>query len=117
MENKNKIIICVALFVVFIIVISSGLFKTSRHAPKTISQDEAYVASQALVKKQLKSPASAKFPPISQATIMKVKDSVYWVSAYVDAQNSFGALIRQEYSGTIAFEPTGLVTSNDLTIQ
>ncbi len=59
----------------------------------------AYVASQEFVKKLLKSPATADFPSITdnEVTINYQGDCRLKVFAYVDSQNSFGALIRSGY--------------------
>lgn len=52
---------------------------------------------QVKVKEELKAPASAKFPSCNRASIRKVAEGVYAVKSYVDAQNSFGAMIRTGY--------------------
>ena len=59
-----------------------------------------YYYSQQLVKEQLKSPKSAEFPRYSEKFVTRNGDTVT-VSAYVDAQNSFGATIRENYIATI----------------
>ncbi len=59
-----------------------------------------YFYSQDLVKKQLKSPKSADFPWYSDSFIKDKGDTIL-VSAYVDADNSFGANIRTNYIASI----------------
>lgn len=50
------------------------------------------------VKKQLKSPSTAKFPLVYHSgDIMEIEQGVFTVNSYVDAQNSFGATIRSEF--------------------
>lgn len=67
-----------------------------------IGESDAWVCAQDVVKKNLKSPSSAKFCLMSEATIHyngeKDGGSLYTVSGYVDAQNSFGATIRQNFT-------------------
>lgn len=67
---------------------------------KTCSNDvTAFVMTQGFVEKKLKSPATAKFPSITDENV-KTKylgDCTHEVLAYVDSQNSFGALIRTRY--------------------
>ena len=60
----------------------------------------AYFMMQEFVKKNLKSPSTAQFPDYKEITINK-NNFVYSVSGYVDAQNSFGAIMRTYYSGKI----------------
>lgn len=58
----------------------------------------AYLMSQVFVKKQLKAPASAVFQAYGSADVIVVlKDGWYIVKAVVDAQNTFGALLRKIY--------------------
>lgn len=65
---------------------------------------DAYINSQVYVQSQLKAPATAKFPYSGDASAVKVTDlggNVAEVTAYVDAQNSFGAMIRTHYTATL----------------
>ena len=62
---------------------------------------EAFVMSQTFVKRQLRSPATAKFPSILEADVRDLGDGRFFVSAYVDAENAFGALIRTHYKATL----------------
>ena len=52
---------------------------------------------------QLKSPASAQFPA---DLVSIVGDDLrgYQVSGYVDSQNGYGAMIRNDFSATVAME-------------
>ncbi len=63
----------------------------------------AYVMMQDFVKRGLKAPSTAKFPWMgdSQVIVARSKDQTYTVYGYVDAQNSFGALLRSEYTGVV----------------
>lgn len=59
-----------------------------------------YYYSKRLVEDNLKSPKSADFPLYSESFITDKGDTVI-VSAYVDADNSFGANVRTYYEATI----------------
>ncbi|MDR2208839.1 MAG: hypothetical protein LBE22_07715 [Azoarcus sp.] len=61
----------------------------------------AFVMSQNFVKKRLKSPHSAKFP--HQATTLYKGECTHVVSAYVDSQNSFGAMLRTLYIAELQY--------------
>lgn len=56
------------------------------------------------VKSILKSPSTAKFPNITNWYIGKDKEKIV-VQSYVDAQNSFGAMIRSEFQ--VIFSSSG----------
>lgn len=68
----------------------------------SIGESDAWVCAQDVVERNLKSPSSAKFCLMSEATIHYNGEedggSRYTVSGYVDAQNSFGATIRQNFT-------------------
>ncbi|MGM0609376.1 MAG: type II secretion system major pseudopilin GspG [Candidatus Muiribacteriota bacterium] len=59
---------------------------------------DAFTMSKVLVKKKLKAPSTAKFCSYSNATVIKSDNGRFKVSAYVDADNSFGAQIRTSYT-------------------
>jgi hypothetical protein len=63
--------------------------------PKSISATDAQVACQTQVEKQLKAPASADYP--ADIDPVKTGDGWQW-NAYVDAQNSFGAKLRTNFT-------------------
>ena len=66
----------------------------------------AYVMSQNFVKQRLKSPGSAEFPYINGTDVLSVPDHkcTFYVSAYVDSQNSFGAKLRSYYKATMTYD-------------
>jgi len=64
------------------------------------SVEGAAIACQTFVKQQLKAPATAKFPnPYTPGThvMHALPNGVFQISSHVDAQNSFGALIRNTW--------------------
>ena len=71
---------------------------------ESLDGDRAAYAAKEYVKKALKAPSSAKFPFIDDFAVApktdkqgkKLKD-VWEVSSYVDSQNSYGAMIRQQW--------------------
>lgn len=71
-----------------------------KHKTKNDKYIACYIYSQDLVKQKLKSPKSADFPTYSKSFITD-KGKTILVSAYVDADNSFGASVRVHYTATI----------------
>lgn len=68
----------------------------------------AYIHSQTDIKNLLKSPASAEFPYYSESFVnYNPTTQTYTVNAYVDSQNSFGAMLRTNYSGTFSEDTEG----------
>ena len=59
----------------------------------------AWAYAQMFVEKQLVSPGTARFQPgaVAAGCVRHVGGDEYEVSAYVDAQNRFGGLVRQSF--------------------
>ncbi|MDH0640151.1 hypothetical protein N5D52_24800 [Pseudomonas sp. GD03860] len=66
----------------------------------------AYVMSQEFVKQRLKAPASADFPYLNNRDVVSASrhNCTFYVAAYVDAQNGFGAKIRTYYKATMQYD-------------
>ena len=62
----------------------------------------AYTIAEDTVEAQLKAPSSAKFSNKNETSI-SVHNNVWIVSGWVEAQNSFGATIRNTYTVQITF--------------
>ena len=100
---SGLVIIGIAVVIFSKIFGGSGSGSASNHP---VSSDRcndptmAFVMSQNFAKKQLNSPASAKFPYINDegVSVVKIADCQYRVMAYVDSQNTFGAMLRSVYS-------------------
>lgn len=70
--------------------------------PMTELNAEAYSASEDFVKQKLKAPATADFPG-SDGRVTYLGDSTFSIVSYVDAQNSFGANIRSNYTAKVRY--------------
>jgi hypothetical protein len=87
-----KAVIIVQL-VLLVAIVSSIYLTTDR---TTIENMKSYEIAQDLILEELKAPLSAVFPDITEVTVKEQNHRVY-VTGYVDAQNSFGALIRKDF--------------------
>ena len=90
--------------------------------PSNNSHDESkmyrhcYIYSQTLVKEQLKSPDSAKFPAYSDSFAKyDEKTNTVTIKAYVNAQNSLGATVKTNYTAIITVD-SGHAKSGFVTI-
>ena len=68
----------------------------------------AFVMSQEFVERELRSPSTADFPMITDDGVYVIPSGgepgtcTFKVLAYVDAQNGFGATVRQNYTATVS---------------
>lgn len=69
------------------------------------------VIAEDAVKEQLKSPSTAEFSPKDETTFT-IEDNVWEISGWVDAQNSFGATIRNTYTVKVTFDSETKYTIN-----
>jgi hypothetical protein len=64
--------------------------------PSAPTDFDAYIYSKKFVERQLKAPSTAKFCDYDEASV-STADGSFVVTGWVDAQNSFGAMIRNGY--------------------
>ena len=123
-KGKNIVVIITAILIVGVIIgfvsccNSCGTSSTSTTESEQSKQIEAFVRSQSVVKKQLKSPSTAKFPYFTSDGVSVTKLSIdkYRVNSYVDSENSFGAMIRVTYSVIITSTGSDTYKYEDLQI-
>lgn len=102
-ESKKQpgAMLAMAAFIVPLMLVIFGwrlLSKADDDAAKSRecgSATMAFVMSQKFVLRELKAPASAKFP--SSAVVTPIGGCAYSVAAWVDSQNGFGAIVRSDY--------------------
>lgn len=77
-------------------------------APPTPKAFDACVMSHVFIKDQLKAPATADFADCNdpETYVAHLAGNAWKVSSYVDAQNSFGALLRSDYTTMMRYEPS-----------
>lgn len=66
----------------------------------------AVTAAQNLVKEKLKSPSTAKFPIFPSEYVVRRSGDKWSVAGYVEAQNGFGATVKQAWSATFTMGST-----------
>jgi hypothetical protein len=119
-KNKNALA-AVGILAVFVLGIFLFInYNTLKPVPEPEhSEKKAYIASQTFVNTRLKAPGTAKFPDYESfdssrgliVTFTKkggfIDRDHYSVMAYVDAQNSYGGLLRKKYLCDLAYVGNG----------
>lgn len=86
---------------------SSSTTNTARH-----SDDDAFYCATLIVKDYLKAPSTAKFCKLSDATVTHLGNGEYKVTGWVDAENSYGAMIRSDFIVTYTATEKGFKNGN-----
>ncbi|MEY0451783.1 hypothetical protein [Proteus terrae] len=68
------------------------------------SEERAYLASNSIIKRTLKSPTTAKFPHYSEVDIAIAGKCSFQIDSYVDSQNGFEAMIRSYYVTVVTYD-------------
>ena len=58
---------------------------------------EAFLNAEVCVKNNLKAPATAKFPPYVKGCVTSSDNITFVISSFVDVQNTYGALLRENW--------------------
>lgn len=108
-KKEGRGIFWPATFAVGAIGLAYGIFSLPDGTEKCGSEALAYVMSQEPVRGFLNSPNTADFPSIAEkgVSVERIDECRFQVSAYVDAQNSFGTMIRTPYRATMTTNGTG----------
>lgn len=78
--------------------------KTDEKLGETDRSIDAMLMCQEFVGRKLKAPGSAEFSSHSQTSIKKNSETQYGVIGWVDAQNSFGAKLRNSYVCVVEYQ-------------
>jgi hypothetical protein len=111
-ETNIRIALSVAAIAVVVVWVwyfswSSSPKRDEEQAIKDCSNTTmAFVMSQNFVKQRLKAPSTAEFPYINDRGVQvgELPGCSFDVSAYVDAQNGFGAPIRNRYTAKMSYD-------------
>lgn len=86
---------------------SSSTTNTARH-----SDEDAFYCATLIVEDYLKAPSTAKFCKLSDATVTHLGNGEYMVTGWVDAENSYGAMIRSDFVVTYTATEKGFKNGN-----
>lgn len=121
MEESNNQYYYLIGAVIFIIAYFSyvKLTDNSTKAPNVDRADtiDATVVCKKFVKKRIKTPATADFGGFESDNKDIAPGMSYTVSAYVDAQNSFGANVRNDFTCKVRYEGGGTFTLVNLSFK
>ena len=69
---------------------------------------EAKMFAKAVELQLLKTPASAVFCAMEEMSVLPIGEGAYSVSGYVDSQNSYGAMLRNQFNLTVFKDENGI---------
>ena len=97
------LIVPVILFTFAYMLFFSGGESTSSTKPYTPDEIELHTEAQQFVRQGLKSPSTAEFPVLPYEA-GDLGGGRYRIVSYVDSQNSFGAMLRSDWSVLMRLE-------------
>lgn len=104
-EDKRQLSPVVFVIILAVVLcIAVGVITSSFKRPDRADAIGAYVACKQFIEGGLKAPSTAVFASQSQSDITNTGDGSFRVNSYVDAQNSFGAMIRTDFTCTVKYE-------------
>lgn len=83
------------------------LFVIPSESASSNSATDAKIYAQIAVKRNLKSPSTAKFCKYDEMTAENTSGNNWEITGYVDAQNSFGAELREYWTVTLTLTDDG----------
>lgn len=100
--KNNSVLIALGIVIVAIIYFATSNTPTSSTSwEQEDNRIEAYAMAQQFVEQKLKSPATAKYPLTANECTIRIEGQKYQIDAYVDSQNSYGALIRVNFIAVV----------------
>ncbi|PHM66725.1 DNA translocase FtsK [Xenorhabdus sp. KJ12.1] len=93
-------------FIAIIVVFVSCSSRTPAPATDYCTDDKtAYIYAEKLISSHLKAPSTAKFASYYDVKSYKPEECKFNFIGHVDAQNSFGAMIRTKFNVIVRYEP------------
>lgn len=118
-----KVLLAIGLIMVLILALSGGGHSTldQNRDPCTDSVGVKYVAEE-FIERILKAPSTASFSYREDTQVKSLKNCSFYVRGYVDSQNSFGAMIRNQYAIIVQYDGQSAwraeyVTTNPSSVQ
>lgn len=104
MKTSSKIALGVVAFIFIIIVISQYQSDRSMQI-KEPDRIGLVVVARDFVKRNLKAPSTAESGTTNGTRVNSLGNNQYEVSGYIDAQNSFGAMLRNNFYVKMEYHP------------
>ena len=104
-SDENFAIFTKYVPIVIVMLCSFLLLRSCMSGFDKVDKYDAYYAATQFVERRLKAPATAEFSGYDKEQVYNIKENVYRISGYVDAENGFGARIRRNYSCKIVYIP------------
>lgn len=100
----NAFLVLVAALIIYLVLPDFGANSSVNNQPKH-DKAMAWQITQKFVKEKIKSPSTAVFPKYYdiESSILK-ENRTYTITTYVDAENSFGANLRQNFEAVVKYD-------------
>jgi len=96
-KKKDWGVVLLTLVIIALCIISIALFTNDGDEPSMTTSESAWYACRQFTEDRLKAPTTAKFERYNSSRVTQYGNGEWGVSMYVDAENSFGAMIRSDF--------------------
>jgi len=111
----KKILILIGSLVLILIIVKQ--FQSNSVSNNSPDEYSIIATAEEFIKQKLKSPSTAEFSSLGESKVNQFENGECWVSGYVDAQNSFGAMIRNNYVVKMRYNNNGTFSLIDLRLE
>ena len=118
-SKKMQTSILITIIFVVVALVFNPLFSMDVYfddgLPDPTSKEDVWYVALNIVSQKLKAPSTAQFCRMSQGTITQSGDT-WTIKGYVDAENSFGATLRNNFTVVITFTSDTKYTIDECSI-
>ena len=104
MSMKNNLVCLITLCFALAFLVIGCDSKEEKEAKNCEDEVTAYVMAIGFLKDRLRSPSTAEFPWASTGRVTYLGICRHRVRSYVDAQNAFGAVIRNDWVAVVRYK-------------
>ncbi|MEQ1862818.1 MAG: hypothetical protein ABMA13_23090 [Chthoniobacteraceae bacterium] len=100
--------------------LKSADFSAPKRAPRVVQNDsDAYYAARNYIRNHLKAPSTAKFPApgAGDCGARNTGTDRWHCWGWVDAQNSFGAMLRQQWQADVEYKGGGTWSAMNIRVE
>jgi hypothetical protein len=94
---NSRLLLTIAVTTLVIAFVAAGVYVNQRRPPADV-QSRFRIAAEGIIRKSLKSPATASFAAADEWRFEQIDSNTWRMRAWVDSENEFGAYLRDRFT-------------------